>query len=262
MGLFSPFGLNFAGSCDTYLPRAQCKQFHINIKGWRAKLNGSTMLWGTNLIGGEGTELDLHDNLGLRRYECRYEVEARYNIRENWGIRFSFMPINYRENHVPANGFYFGNAYYAPTVPILTKWDRYVYRYDLVYDWFQSRTAVSSIFLGSNIYDDKLSVSNVVQRRSRSQGFALVSAGGSIERIIRPVKRATASLKCQWSVQFLNAYLGWDGYAAWRVAVPMECGRFGYLEAGWRWIALQRDEPSNIDKTSLDGFMATAGLVF
>jgi len=262
LGLLSPFGLNYIGPCNAYLPRPGCKQFHINIKGWRMKLNASTMLWGTDTVGREGTELDLHDDLGLRRYMCRFEVEARYNIRRNWGIEFSFMPINYRENHVPANGFFWGYAYYAPALPILTKWDRYIYRYSLVYDWHQSRTSVSSIFLGANIYDDKLSISNVTYHRARSQGFALVNAGGSIERIIRPVGRAVASMKCKWSIQWLNSYIGWDGYAAWRVAVPMECGRFGYLEAGWRWIVLERDEPSNIDKSSLDGFMATAGLVF
>jgi hypothetical protein len=262
MGLFSPFGINFAGPCNAYLPRPRGKQFHFNFKVWRAKLNSSTMLWGTNFLGSEGTELDLHENLGLRRYECRYEVEARYNIRNNWGLRFSFMPINYRDNHLPANGFYWGYAYFPPATQILTKWDRYIYRYDMVYDWHRSRTAVSSIFAGANIYDDKLTISNAFQRRSRSQGFALVSTGASIEKIIRPIKRATVSMKCKWSIQWLNSYVGWDGYAAWRVAVPMECGRFGYLEAGWRWIVLERDEPSNIDKTSLDGCMATAGLVF
>jgi hypothetical protein len=156
------------------------------------------MLWGTNFLGSEGTELDLHENLGLRRYECRYEVEARYNIRNNWGLRFSFMPINYRDNHLPANGFYWGYAYFPPATQILTKWDRYIYRYDMVYDWHRSRTAVSSIFAGANIYDDKLTISNAFQRRSRSQGFALVSTGASIEKIIRPIKRATVSMKCKW----------------------------------------------------------------
>jgi hypothetical protein len=258
----APFGLKFAGYSNVYLPRPRAKQFHFDAKLWYGTLNSSTVVWGTNLIGGEGTEVDLHTNLGLRKHEYIPEYEGRYQLRENWGIRYSFMPIHFRDNSTPTGGFFFGNAYYPPFVPILTIWDRNIHRWDLVYDWHQSRHAVSSIFAGYSLYDDKLQVSNFVVRRTKSRTFGLAFAGGSIERAIRPLQRATASIKCQWSVQFLEGYFGWDGYAAFRMAVPMECGRFGYLEAGWRWIVLSRDEETDADKTSLDGLVGTVGMVF
>ena len=261
-GLFSSLGLRFRGCSNAYLPRPWGKQFHFDVKLWYAKLNSSTILWGTSPGGFEGTELDLHNNLGLREYEYVPEYEGRYNIRNNWGVRYSFMSINYRDNSVPNNTFWFGYSPYVAFVPILTVWDRYINRWDIVCDWHRAPHSVSSIFAGYALYDDKLTVSNIVQKRNRSRTFGLAYAGGSIERVIRPVQRATASMKCQWSVQFLEGYFGWDGYAAWRVAVPMECGRFGYLEAGWRWIVLGLDEPGNIDKTSIDGFTGTIGLVF
>ena len=261
-GLLSPLGLKFGGYSCVYLPRPLCKQFHFDAKLWYAKLNSSTMMWGTNLIGGEGSELDLHNNLGLRVHEYIPEYEVQCNVRSNWGIRFSFMPIRYRDNSVPSEGFFFGSTLFPAFTPILTIWDRYIYRWDIVYDWHRAPHSISSIFAGYRLYDDKLSISNFYERRTRSNGFGLASAGISIERAIRPVQRATASVKCQWSVQFLEGYFGWDGYAAARLAVPMECGRFGYLEAGWRWIVLQRDDPGNIDKTNLDGLTGTVGLVF
>lgn len=261
-GLLSPLGLRFGGYAPVYLPRPSCKQFHFDAKLWWARMNSSTILWGTNLIGGEGTELDFHNNLGLREHEYIPEFEGQYNLRGNWGVRFAFMPIHYRDNSTPSEGFFFGNAFYPAFTPILTSWDRNIYRWDIVYNWHQAPHSVSSIFAGYKLYDDRLRISNFFESHTRSRGFGLASAGIIIERAIRPLKCATFSMKCQWSVDFLDGYFGWDGYGAWRIAVPMECGRFGYLEAGWRWIVLQRDDPGYVDKTSLDGLTGTVGLVF
>jgi hypothetical protein len=145
---------------------------------------------------------------------------------------------------------------------VLSKWDRNIYRWDVVYDWFQGPHAVSSIFAGYALYDDKLSVSNVSQSRARSHTFGLAFAGGSIDRVIRNVGSGAASIHCKASVEFLEGYIGWDGYAAGRFAVPLACGRYGYLEAGWRWIVLEMRRPTNTDKTSLDGLIGAVGLVF
>jgi len=172
------------------------------------------------------------------------------------------MPILYRDNHLPAGPFYFGNALYAANLPILTKWDRLIYRWDLVYDWFQAPHAVSSIFAGYALYDDKMSVSNVSVNRARSRTFGLAFAGGSIDRVIRNVGCGAVSMHCKASVQFLEGFFGWDGYAVGRFSVPMDCGRFGYIEAGWRWIVLERTQPTDKDKTSLDGLAGAVGLVF
>jgi len=254
--------LRFGAPLNICLPRPGPKQFHFDVKLWHAKLNASTIVWGTNLIGGKGTELDLHDDLGLSKYNYIPEYEVRYNLRQNWGLRYSFMPINFRDNHVPTFTFFFGNAVYGAFVPILTIWDRYIHRWDLVYDWHQGKTATSSIFAGYSLYDEKLTVSNVFARRSRSLGFGLAFAGMSIEKVVTKIKRSTASMNCKWSLSFLEGFFGWDGYAAGRLSVPMECGRFGYMEVGWRWIVLERNYPTNANNTSLDGLTATAGLVF
>jgi hypothetical protein len=245
-----------------YLPRPGAKQFQLDAKLWYAKLNCSTVLWGTNLAGGPGTELDLQRDLGLSKHRYIPEYEARYNLRCNWGIRFSFMPILYRDNSVPSGFFFFGNALYPAGLPIVAKWDRLIYRWDLVYDWFQAPHAVSSIFAGYALYDDKLAVSNVVFSRTRSRGFGLAFAGGSIDRAITNVGRGAVSVHCKASVQFLEGFFGWDGHAVGRFSVPMDCGRFGYLEAGWRWIVLERTYPTDKDKTSLDGLTGSVGLVF
>jgi hypothetical protein len=258
-----PFGLTYTG----FVPRVGPKQFQLTARLWYATLNNSKIVWGTQPGGIPGTDLDLHNNLGLRKHEYIPEYEARCQIRCNWGLRFSFMPIVFRDNFVPQTPFYFGNALYAAGLSTLTQWNRYIYRWDLVYDWYQRPHAVSSIFAGYALYDDKLRVAQsftIVPNRSRSQGFGLAFAGMSIDRVVRNFGcgGAAASLTCKWSAQFLEGYFGWDGYVAGRVAVPMFNGRFGYLEAGWRWIVLERDYPSNADKTNLDGLIGSVGLVF
>ncbi|MBI4965659.1 MAG: hypothetical protein HY913_20445 [Desulfomonile tiedjei] len=260
-GLFSPQGFSY-GSCGFYLFRPGARQWQFNAKLWYAKLNSTTILWGTNLAGGPGTELDFQRDLGLSKYRYIPEYEGRYNLRCNWGIRFSFMPLMYSDNSVPQQTFFFGNNIYPLGLPILTKWERFIYRWDLVYDWFQAPHAVSSIFAGYSLYDDKLSVSNTAARRTRSRGFGLAYAGGSIDRVIRNVGCGAASVHCKASVQFLEGFIGWDGYATGRFTVPMDCGRYGYIEAGWRWMVLERSYPTDKDVTSLDGLTGAVGLVF
>ena len=157
-GLFQqgvPFGPPSCG-IPPYLPRIGCKQFQLDAKLWYARFNSNTVIFGTDLAGGPGTELDLNRDLGLRNNQYLAEYEGRCQIRPNWGIEFSFMPIQFRDNSTPQNGFFFGNAFYPAFVPILTQWDRFIYRWDVIYSWFQAPHAVSSIFAGYSLYDDKL----------------------------------------------------------------------------------------------------------
>ncbi len=254
-----------------YLPRIGCKQFQISARLWYATLNASTIVWGTNFTDGPGTELDLQRDLGLSKHQYIAEYEARCQFRQNWGLRFTFMPLAFKDNFTPTTmdfpfgaGFFFGNAFYPVFVPIVSRWHRNIYRWDLVYDWYQAKHAVSSIFAGYSLYDDKLEVSDVFQSRSRSRGFGLAYAGGSIDRVIRNLGcgGAAASVHCKASAQFLEGFFGWDGMATGRISVPMDCGRFGYIEAGWRWIVLERSYPTDKDRTSLDGLTGSVGFVF
>ena len=73
---------------------------------------------------------------------------------------------------------------------------------------------------------------------------------------------AAASVHCKASVQFLEGFFGWDAVGTGRISVPMDCGRFGYIEAGWRWMVLERFYPTDADKTSLDGLTGSVGFVF
>ena len=97
-----------------YLPRVGCKQFQISARLWYATLDHSTIVWGTNFFGGPGTELDLEKDLGLSKHQYIAEYEARCQFRQNWGLRFNFMPLAFKDNSTPTTppGFFFGNAFY------------------------------------------------------------------------------------------------------------------------------------------------------
>jgi len=266
-------------SCNSALLRPGCKQFIVSAKVWHAKLNGTTTLWGANTIGGAGTELDFRDNLDFDKYKCIPEYEASYHMRPNWACRYSFMRFEYKatrsaENGHPLNAFW-GNANFFALVPgggvVESQWDRIINRWELVYDWFQARHAISSVFAGYALYDDRKVLlqraapfpAPAVYARTRSVNMHLAHVGVSIERIIRDIGGCgTVSLNCKWSLQFLEGWFGWDGQAVARASVPMNCGRFGFMEVGWRWIVLDYDRPTDKDKISMDGLTAAAGLVF
>jgi hypothetical protein len=264
-GPFAPCGISY-GCTPQVLPRVGCKQFQLDAKLWYATLNASTVLWGTQPGGFPGTELDLHQNLGLSKQQYIPEFEGRFQLRRNWGVRMSYMPIKYKDTSTPTTGFWFGNLIYAPFLPIETQWDRNIWRAELIYDWFQACHAVASIFCGYSLYDDKLVVKQplLFQSRTRSQGFGLVRTGAILDRIISKVGcgGAVASVHCEGALHYLEGYVGYDVYGTGRVSMPMGCGRFGYLEAGWRFMVLERSYPTNVDRTNLDGVIGAVGLVF
>ena len=266
---FNPGGIGFGYTgCVPFLPRQGRKQFHVSARLWYPSLNSSTVQWGTIPGGWSGTELDLNKDLHLRRHEYVMEVEAQCQLRRNWAIRYSYMPIAYRDNYTNDHYFWFGNRDWGFGLPMLTQWDRKIHRFDLIYNWFQAPHAVSSVFGGFHLVDDKLTVqypqlAAFGWSRTRSSMYHVASAGMSIDRVITKVgDQGIASLHCRWSIQFLEGFVGWDGFATGRVAIPYCRGRFGYLEAGWRWIVLERRMPSNTDQTSLDGPIASVGMVF
>ncbi|MFC1834880.1 hypothetical protein ACFL2Q_09120 [Thermodesulfobacteriota bacterium] len=268
MGMFNLPGLPFAGlSCSAYLPRPGCKQVSIKAKAWCTELNGSKIIWGPDPVtGGRGYELDLHEDLKLdkQKYNCEYEI--RCQIRKNWATRFIFMPLDYNDSGLveTPGGFFFGGAFYPQGSQVQTTWNRNIYRWELVYSFCQAQFGVASLFAGYYLYDDKLKVSRTPNvSRTRSDTFGLATAGGELERLVCKVGcGGTASLHCKWSVQFLEGYFGWDGESVGRISVPMNCGRYGFLEAGWRWIVLEHDKPANADETSMDGLIGSIGLIF
>jgi hypothetical protein len=238
-------------------------------------MNSSTVLWGTNLIGGPGQEVDMSRDLHIGPRWKIPEFEATFKIRENWACRYTFMPISYTAvvgpdiNH-PLN-FFFGNInFHNLGAAFRTDWDRKVHKWSLVYDWFQAPWAVSSLFAGYALYNDKLQITQLVApdppfalwSRTRSRDMHLANAGISLDKVMRDVGGGTASLHCTWSMQFLEGWLGWDGQAVLRMAVPMNCGRFGYFESGWRWNQLSRDQPTDRDKVGFDGWTGSVGLIF
>lgn len=265
-GLSNFFGLQGFGygQCGPppFLPRMGCSKFQLNAKIWYSNLNSSTIVWGSNAIGGEAPQLSLTKNLGLRQYEYLSEYEGQCQVKSNWGIRVSFMPIRYRDNFIPSQMFFYGNILYPAFVSTLTIWDRNIYRAALVYDWFKQPHAIASLFAGYTLVDDKLTVSNPIQTRTRNRAAHLATAGVSFERFVRYLGTSVASINCKWSIDFLEGHLGWDGYAAGRISVPMNYGRYGYIEAGWRWVVLEIDQPCNVNKISLEGAMAAVGIIF
>ncbi|MGC8602193.1 MAG: hypothetical protein ACP5VS_00740 [Desulfomonilaceae bacterium] len=280
-GLFSRSGMGL-GSCadNAFLPHIGCKQFQVSAQIWYPTLYRSEVIWGTNLTGGPGflpyggiwpfgrSTLSLVDDLGLKRSKSFGVYEGRCQMRYNWGLRFTFMPINYRTNSNPQIPFYFGNQFYYTGVNTLTKWDRYIYRAELVYDWFHKCNAVSSLFAGYMMIDDNLTISQIINpagyipSRSRSQLLGLYSTGASIERIIRGIGSATVSVEARGNLQFNYDYFGWDAVGLGRIYMPMNCGRYGYIEGGYRWFVLDTSQPTNYDKTNFGGPTAGIGLIF
>jgi hypothetical protein len=61
---------------------------------------------------------------------------------------------------------------------------------------------------------------------------------------------------------FLDDSEGWDLSAAMRYSIPVNCGRWGYVKGGYRYISIKKAQQDLLLSKSLDGGFMEFGFIF
>ena len=114
--------------------------------------------------------------------------------------------------------------------------------------------------------DDKISVNcsvcfNLERAFSKSTDAALV--GLEYQRCVKTaLNGGTLSLEHKAGFIFYDDSEGWDLQTGLRYTIPLNCGRWGYLKGGYRFIQIKRSQPDpypgggltiKVSKTGLRG---------
>ena len=195
------------------------------------------------------------------------EYSAYYQINWNWAIYYSIMPISLSGTTIANRSFYLGNWSVAPGNQIHTEWN-FIYQrlglctplLTLVTPLYQStqlgyiipsnlRFLVPFALIGPPV--DLTETDKCLCRVSISE-----NAFGHFVTV------GTLSCDTKVSIGYLDNTLALDIQPGMRFSVPLNCGRWGFIKGGYRWLNFDENRNDLKMNVYLEGGFAEAGLIF
>lgn len=210
--------------------------------------------------------VDFDDQLGLEKSgKPVWSIEAYYQFRPRWGIRYSFMPMVMESTASPKTGFTFMGTSFAALTPINTKWEHYEHRAGLVFNLSQTTNSMTNFFAEWLYVQDKLSIASTtgtaVAATWNTNKSAAV-AGLEFEKCLKNYRGNTLALNAKGGLAFMSDTFGYEGEVGLNYMIPIKTGRFGYVKGGYRFAQLKKERPASMFKTTMDGPFIEIGFLF
>lgn len=242
------------------LPRRQCGQWEASVQVFFARFKG-IMRWPET-----GTDVHLNDDLGLRDYNVFLEYSGRYQIRPNWGIFYSVMPIEIDEITVLPRTITFGEWTYPQGTRVHTKYQFLYQRVGLLYQPINTCNASVSVTGAWTFTDQRTRINGGIcggTGNTLDRTRNMVMSGLEIQRCISSMcNGGTLSCDNRVGIGYLDDTFILDVQSGFRFTVPMNCGRKGYLAGGYRLLDIREDRPGLRLDTMLEGTYVELGLIF
>jgi hypothetical protein len=267
-----PIPYTFGAQC--FLPTPKPRQWDISVGAIYARTRGMVS-WPRysvyfNAWWGWENRADLNDDLGLPAHKWLPIVDARYQFKPNWAIVYSgiFGELTGGNPYV-TNQFIFGpstTGFFAYGQAIMTKWQHGYQTLGLAYDAVKNCQSQLSVFGGWMHTDDKIDLSCVycgyyTSTFSKSADAAIV--GLEMKRCIKSTNNGgTLSLDCKAAGMFLDDVEGWDLQAGGRYSIPLNCGRWGYVKAGYRYVEVKKTQWDWRFNATTEGGYVEGGFIF
>ncbi len=272
MAMAMPMAYGWQG-CFLQTPRQG--QWDLGFQAFFARIKGCVQwpLYNGQYYGYYGSQqnVDFNDDLVLPAHQVIPQFTARYQFRCHWGIRYSILGAQFNGGGYPNDYFYLGSYYsgynqFNPSQSISTIWQHRYQRLGLVYDPIKTQSAAVSLFADWVHLDDTLQVSNGYCygncfNNSLTGDPAMV--GVEVQRCSSTTANgATVSCEGKAGFLFLDDSTGWDVQAGCRYAIPMGCGRTGFVKGGYRNVTINKGNTQYVFNHSLEGGFMEFGFIF
>jgi hypothetical protein len=269
-GLSSGFGAlsgynPIAWGPECWLPVPAKGQFDVGARVFFPRIRGEVRR-GTDTTGVGNPSVTFDDHLGLREYgNVVWSVEAFYQFRPRWGIKYSFTPLTLESTYAPDRGFNFMNQTFAAGTAVHTKWDRFAHRAGLVFDISRTPNSLTKVFAEWLYIQDKLTIGSALGGASTGtwdthKSVAVV--GLEFDKCLKNYRGNTLALTGRGGFAFLDDSIGYEAEAALNYLIPIKTGRFGYVKAGYRWETLKKEKTFSLFSTTMDGAFLQLGFLF
>lgn len=262
------------GPLGCILPRPRAKQWEMSAQAFFARTRG-VVQWPRYsryfITINQGTEnrADLNDDLKLPEHRTVPEFTARYQFKPNWGLRYEVLWDEATGGGWPQRSFLFGNQTNQIVTfgqEIQSKWLHSYHRMTLVYDAVRTPQSVVSVAAGWMHADDKIELycqTCGLYTRTFSQSMDSIIVELNLQRCIRTAPNGgTLSWDHKAAVIFMDDVEGIDLEAAGRFSIPVNCGRWGFVKGGYRFVQLKKGQTDWALQTTFEGGFVEGGLIF
>ncbi len=261
MSRFNP--MNWAQ--DNLLPVPAQGQFVAGPKVLFARVHGEAR---RGLAGAAftGSPADFNDNLGFRKSgNIVWSVEAAYQLRPKFSLRYSFTPIKMDASGNNTSQFTFAGQLFASQTPIFSRWERFEHRAGVGFNLINNPSSRTNLFAEWMYIQDKITVGSVAGATNAltwddSRNLAVV--GLEFEKALKNWRGNTLALSCKADIAFLSDSFGFDAETALNYMIPIKSGRFGFVKGGYKYSYFQKDIKHDALNTTLDGAFVQVGFMF
>jgi hypothetical protein len=250
---------------ECYLPVPAKGQFVVGPRINFMRVRGEVRR-GLDIAGAPATTVDFDDQLGLEKSgKPVWSIEAFYQFRPRWGIKYSFMPLVTDATHSPKSSFTFMGQNFAALTPINSKWEHYEHRAGLVFNISQTTNSLTSFFAEWLYIQDKLSVTSTTGTATSATWNTHKSAavaGLQFEKCLKNYHGNTLALNAKGGLAFMSDTFGYEGEVGLNYMIPIKTGRFGYVKGGYRYEHLKKERTVSMFNTTLDGPFIEVGFLF
>jgi hypothetical protein len=261
------------------LPTPQVGQWQIGAQALFARLRGNiswpnmnqNWWWGYN--SGFNNNPSFSDSLQLPGYQVLPAVDARYQFRPRWSVRFWALGNETKGGGWVQDSFYFGftQGSYTPYLynngnMITTRWQHGYYQVGLLYDAIKTCNTMLSVFGGWMHTDDRIDAGCINcgwQANTFSKSMDTVSVGLELQKCVMTSSTGgTFSFDNRATAMFADNVTAWDVQLGGRYSIPLNYGRWGYLKGGYRYINQNKNQLDYALNYTIDGGFAELGFIF
>jgi len=250
---------------DCYLPVPAQGQFVLGPSFWFARFQAEARR-GPTTGGTPVSTVDFDDHLGFKKSgNLIWSIEAMYQFRPRWGIRYSFTPMTMEATHTPATAFNFGGNSFTSGSTIRSKFDRYEHRAGLVFHLSHTANALTSVFADWLHVQEKLTIGGVGTATTSvtwdtSKNLAVL--GLEFNKCLKNYRGNTLAISGKGGVAFLDDTFGWEAELALSYLIPIRTGRFGFVKGGYRYANMRSEKQASLLDTTMDGPFVQLGFLF
>jgi hypothetical protein len=253
------------------LPTPKFRQWEVQLQVLWARARGMIQ-WPrqSQFTFNQNNEVDLNDDLALPAHDALLQFSIRYQFRPRWAFRYSILGDEFNGGRGFDNNtnriFWFGNQQINSNQPLQSKWEHQYHRLGLIYDAVKTCTTQVSVFADWVHTDDVVSLS-CNNCGNQTATFSIsgthMIAGIEVQRCARTFANGgTLSLEHKAGFIFLDDVEGWDLQTGGKYSIPLNCGRWGYLKGGYRFVEIRRAEARYIFNHALEGGFMEFGFIF
>jgi len=260
---------------DCVLPTARVGQWDVSGGILFARLRGKIAWprypWGGAGWGGwwgwsDGT--NLNDGLQLPGHMAVPTWSVKYQFRPHWALRYSGLGFEANGGGQPSDYLMFGNwqQFSGFGQSVQSKYQHGYHRLGLLYDAMNTCKSSVKVFADWVHADDRIEVASCIscgQNSVFSKSTDAAISGIEFQKCIKTAANGGAlSWDCKAGAIFLDDVVGWDVQAGAQYAIPLNCGRSGYIKGGYRLVELKKSQNDYLLNNAVEGGFMEFGFIF